>query len=89
MADIADPTAAVTPYITWGADSKEIVIKYAGGFTSAHDAKALLIPGTHYINLTGAKNSKNPVFVEPGATATVAADGGEASGAQVLIKNYE
>jgi hypothetical protein len=81
--------------IAYGADSKEIVIKYAQGYTSADPAKNLLIPGTHYINLTGAKNQKNKLLFEPdtrtdktGATPS-ATDGAEGAGAQIQIKNYE
>ncbi len=91
IVQVADVTAisetVVTAQICWGADKKELVIKFAAGHTSADPAKTLLIPGTHYLNLTGAKNNKNPIFVEP--SGTVLADGGEASGAQVLVKNYE
>lgn len=80
--------------VTYGADNKEVVIKYAAGFTSANPGKNLLIPGTHYINLTGAKNTKNALFSEPATDTTgnitkSATDGAEAAGAQVLIKNYE
>ncbi|HNY13393.1 MAG TPA: type II secretion system protein [Candidatus Wallbacteria bacterium] len=80
--------------VSYGADNKEIVIKYAAGYTSADSTKDLLIPGTHYINLTGAKNNKNILFAEPandsaGNITKSATDGAEASGTQVLIKNYE
>jgi len=96
---IAAPTdlssaTGVNATVTYGADYKEIVIKYAAGNTSANPAKALLIPGTHYINLTGAKNEKNTLFFEPatdtsGNTVKSGADGAEAAGAQIQIKNYE
>ncbi len=80
--------------ITYGADYKEIVIKYAAGFTSANPDNLLLIPGTHYVNLTGAKNNKNTLFVEPKSAGGAlvrsgAEDGAEASGTQIQIKNYE
>jgi prepilin-type N-terminal cleavage/methylation domain-containing protein len=96
-----------TAGIAYGADSKEIIIKYAAGYTSAQGeyvdsagtavaAKELLIPGTHYINLTGAKNDKNILFFEPNTSGadktgntTSAADGAEAAGAQIQIKNYD
>jgi len=88
QSDAGDPTGSASGIISWGSDSKEIIIKFVAGYTSADPGKAnLLIPGTHYINLTGAKNNKNPIFFESGGT--VAMDGAEASGAQVLIKNYE
>ncbi|OQA81024.1 MAG: Type II secretion system protein G precursor [bacterium ADurb.Bin243] len=75
---------------TWkyGTDNKEIVIKFPSGMTSANPNNALLIPGTHYINLTGAKRNKNPIFIEAGSTDRVN-DGAEASGSQIQIKNYE
>lgn len=95
-----------TAGIAYGADSKEIIIKYAAGYTSAQGdyvdasgntvaAKELLIPGTHYINLTGAKNSPNPVFFEPDTSGAVkdgtkaSTDSAQAAGAQIQIKNYE
>ena len=87
QSDAGDPTLSPLPMITWGCDSKEIIIKFAAGYTSADPSKNLVIPGTHFMNLTGAKNNKNPIFYESGGTLT--ADGGEAAGAQVLIKNYE
>lgn len=88
-------SSMTTAGIAYGADSKEIVIKYAQTYTSANPDMKLLIPGTHYINLTGAKNTKNTVWFEPdtrsdktGATASTT-DGAEAAGAQIQIKNYE
>ncbi len=87
QSDAGDPAASPAPIISWGSDSKEVVIKLAAGFTSADPSKSLIIPGTHFINLTGAKNNKNPIFYESGGTQT--ADGGESSGAQILVKNYE
>ncbi|HNY10076.1 MAG TPA: prepilin-type N-terminal cleavage/methylation domain-containing protein [Candidatus Wallbacteria bacterium] len=87
QSDAGDPAISPLPMITWGSDSKEIIIKFAAGFTSADPSKGLIIPGTHFINLTGAKNNKNQIFFESGGTQV--ADGGEAAGAQVLIKNYE
>ena len=103
---LADATGAGA-VITYGSDYKEIVIKYkagftSAGFTSANTDKTLLIPGTHYINLTGAKNDKNSLFVEPAVNAAGdmikspeldskgrPADGAEAAGTQIQIKNYE
>jgi prepilin-type N-terminal cleavage/methylation domain-containing protein len=74
--------------IAWGSDSKEIILKMPAGYTSADPARKLLIPGTHYMNLTGAKNNKNHKFMEVASTSA-AIDGAEASGSQILIKNYE
>ncbi len=96
IASLASITAATCYY---GADSKEIIIRYPAGYTSADGdrtasdgtiipGKKLLVPGTHYINLTGAKRNKNPIFIEAGSTDRVN-DGAEAAGAQVQIKNYE
>ncbi len=97
IATLATMGAATCYY---GTDSKEIVIRYPAGYTSADGdrlasdgttvipGKKLLIPGTHYINLTGAKRNKNPLFIEAGSTDRPN-DGAEASGAQIQIKNYE
>ncbi len=100
-ASLKDACGAGT-VVEYGSDSKEVVITYAPGFTSANPNQSLLIPGTHYINLTGAKNNKNPIFGEPivtqaGTTITVKKpdadgwkmDGAEAAGAQIQIKNYD
>ncbi|HBC73408.1 MAG TPA: hypothetical protein DC017_00860, partial [Candidatus Wallbacteria bacterium] len=82
-------SALTTAGLSYGADSKEIVIKYAQGFTSADPDKNLLIPGTHYINLTGAKNKKNFVWSEPntltdktGATPSTLGAAGYSDGAE-------
>jgi len=75
----------------WGADSKEIIIKFAAGYTCADPRKKLLLPHGQYINLTGAKNNKNKTFLEIGGSATSTPEdreGGEASGIQILIKPY-
>jgi len=76
-----------TGSISYGADSKEIVIRFPDG------KSGILIPGTHYINLTGAKNTKNPSLFEIadpanafGGTGTI---GAEASGTPILIKNMD
>jgi len=86
--DLNDLPEIPASNIEWGQDSKEILFKMPAGYTSADPSKKLLIPGTHYINLTGAKNNKNHKFMEVGGT-NYALDGAEASGSQILIKNYE
>ncbi|MEZ7891194.1 MAG: prepilin-type N-terminal cleavage/methylation domain-containing protein [Candidatus Wallbacteria bacterium] len=80
--DLKNAANAITPI--YGADSKEIILRYADGYTSNDPNKKLLIPGTHYINLTGAKNGKNPTFYEGDGVT-----GAEAAGTPVQIKNFD
>lgn len=77
----------INGFVCWGLDSKEIIIKFAKKMTSANSTNDLFIPGTHYINITGAKNNKNPLFCEAGGSRQI--DGAEAAGSQVLIKDYK
>lgn len=73
--------------VEWGGDSREIVITFKPGFTVAHPSKDLLVPGKHYINITGAKNRRNFLFfcVDP-LSGKVA--GMVAAKSHVLIQNY-
>lgn len=45
-----------------GADSREVVIRLASGFTSADPRKKLLSAGTHYIDVTGTAAGGNACF---------------------------
>lgn len=80
--------------VSYGADSKEVIIRFPDGKT------AIITPGTHYINLTGAKNTPNPTFKEVADTTTTAdawyggtpaagAPTAQAAGTAVLIKNMD
>jgi len=86
--DLLDLPEIPDENISFGSDSKEITLRMPAGYTSADPAKKLLIPGTHYINLTGAKNNRNRKFLETGG-ANYAIDGAEASGCQMAITNYD
>lgn len=74
--------------VCWGADSREIIIKLASGYTSADPEKKLLTAGTHFINLTGAPNNKNRCFSAQ-KSSKKPAEGAEAAAGPVLIRNYE
>lgn len=71
----------------WGADSREIVIRFADGHTIADPSKKLLVPGVHYINLAGSierRNNKFKEFGRPGYT-----HGAVEAAQPVLIKRYK
>ena len=76
---------------SWGKDSKEIIIKYAAGYSSIDTSKKLLIAEFHYINICGARNNKNKTFYESDGMAEIKIsqeNGSESANFQILIKKY-
>jgi len=77
-----DPAPGSTAgYWGYGADSKEIVIRLPNGCTN------VLVPGKHFINLTGAKNNPNKCFFEAAGVGTP--KGAQASGCPIMIGNFD
>jgi len=72
--------------VTYGTDSREVVIRFPAGFTCKNPAKKLPVPGKHYINAVGSEETRNPCFYE---TNGILANEGAVSYAPVLIRKNE
>ncbi len=73
-------------YTSWGADSKEIIIRFADGYTCADPSRKLLVPGVHYINLTGCEEKRSWHFKEFGRSYST--NGAVEAPKPLLIKKY-